>query len=245
MKIATIINYCTSDYRFIKTCIDSVLPFSNQVIIPIADHTFDGQPENNELVNKSVSENPSANFYYYEWIPGNSPRYWHNMSRLVGINQLNEDTEWVLFLDSDEIVETELFSKFIKTELTMDSYKIANYWYFREPIYRAKAIEDSAVLVRKELINIDPYNPYIEREQLCNNNNQRNTLQDNLPMIHHYSWVRTKEQMLKKVKNWGHAGDRNDWVDKVEEEFSREFNGTDFVPHHHYEYEIVENKYKL
>jgi hypothetical protein len=242
MKLSTIINYCTSDYRFIKTCIDAVLPFSNQVIVPIADHTFDGQPENNDLVNRSIEENLNANFYYYEWTPGNSPRYWHNISRMVGMNQLSEDTDWVLFLDSDEIVETELFSKFIKNELTMDSYKIANYWYFREPIYRAKAIEDSAVLVRKELINIDPYNPYIEREQLCNNNNQRNTLQDNSPMIHHYSWVRTKEQMLKKVNSWGHKTD-TDWISLIEEEFSRTFNGKCFV--NNYEFETVENKYNL
>jgi hypothetical protein len=245
MKIATIINYCTSDYRFIKTCIDAVLPFSDQVIIPIADHTFDGQPENNGLVNKSIEENPNASFYYYEWKSGNSPRYWHNISRIIGVEQLNKDIDWVLFLDSDEIVETELFSKFIKTELTMDSYKIANYWYFREPIYRAKAIEDSAVLVRKELINIDPYNPYIEREQLCNNNNQRNTLQDGLPMIHHYSWVRTKEQMVKKVLTWAHSEDTlgNNWIDLIEDEFSREFNGTDFV--WKYNYNIVENKFNL
>ena len=242
MKLATIINYCTSDYRFIKICIDSVLPFSNQIIVPIADHTFDGQPENNELVNKSMKENPNASFYYYEWTEGNSPRYWHNISRMVGVNQLNEDIDWVLFLDSDEIVETELFSKFIKNELIMDSYKIANYWYFREPIYRAKVIEDSAVLVKKELVNIDPYNQYIEREQLCFNNNQRNTLQDGLPMIHHYSWVRTKEQMLKKVNSWGHKTD-TDWNSLIEEEFSRPFNGNCFV--NNYEFETVKNKYNL
>ena len=242
MKIATIINYCTSDYRFIKTCIDAVLPFSEQVIVPIADHTFDGQPENNELVNKSMEENLSASFCYYEWTEGNSPRYWHNVSRMVGVNQLNEDIDWVLFLDSDEIVETELFSEFTKNELTMDSYKIANYWYFREPIYRAKTIEDSAVLVRKELINIDPYNQYIEREQLCNNNNQRNTLQDGQAMIHHYSWVRTKEQMLKKVNSWGHKTD-TDWNSLIEDEFNRSFSGKCFV--NNYEFEIVENKYNL
>jgi hypothetical protein len=35
--------------------------------------------------------------------------------------------------------------------------------------------------------------------------------------------------MLRKVTTWGHRNDRSDWVAKVEEEFSRAFNGTDFV----------------
>jgi hypothetical protein len=61
-------------------------------------------------------------------------------------------------------------------------------------------------------------------------------------MIHHYSWVRTKEEMLRKVKSWTHSGDR-DWVSQVEKEFAHEFNGTDFV--HGYEYNIVENKFNL
>lgn len=244
MKIATIINYCTSDYRFINKCIDAVLPFSKQVIVPIADHTFDGLPENVELVQRSIQENPNASFCYYEWNIGNSPRYWHNISRMIGVQQLNDGIDWVLFLDSDEIVDTELFTKFIRSNdfSSLDSYKIANYWYFREPIYRAKSIEDSAVLVKRNLIQIDPHNPHIEREQLCFNNNKRNTTQDDQAMIHHYSWVRTKEQMLKKVGSWGHKTD-TDWVALIEEEFSRPFNGKCFV--NNYDFEVVENKYNL
>jgi hypothetical protein len=46
--------------------------------------------------------------------------------------------------------------------------------------------------------------------------------------------------MLQKVSAWGHANDTN-WVELIEEEFSREFSGTDFV--HGYEYEIIEKKF--
>ena len=62
------------------------------------------------------------------------------------------------------------------------------------------------------------------------------------PFVHHYSWVRTKEEMLKKVENWGHKHDKN-WTSLIEEEFSRPFNGTDFV--HGYSYNIVENKFNI
>jgi hypothetical protein len=56
-------------------------------------------------------------------------------------------------------------------------------------------------------------------------------------MCNHYSWVRTKEEMLRKVTSWAHSNDTN-WTALVEEEFSREFNGTDFV--HGYQYDILE-----
>ena len=52
-------------------------------------------------------------------------------------------------------------------------------------------------------------------------------------MFHHYSWVRTKEQLLRKVASWGHNWERN-WTEEVEKEFSRPFNGVDFV--HGYEF---------
>jgi hypothetical protein len=59
------------------------------------------------------------------------------------------------------------------------------------------------------------------------------------PFVHHYSWVRTEEEMMNKVSNWAHAKDRPNWRDLVKEEFSRNFNGTDFV--HGYSYKLVEN----
>ena len=39
------------------------------------------------------------------------------------------------------------------------------------------------------------------------------------PLVHHYSWVRSREEMLQKVKSWGHNQDRN-WVKLVEDHFA-------------------------
>jgi hypothetical protein len=69
------------------------------------------------------------------------------------------------------------------------------------------------------------------------NNYVRNQMWNGEPIMHHFSWVRTKEEMLRKVKSWGHTNDR-DWNPMIEEEFSREFNGKDFV--HNYSYKILE-----
>jgi hypothetical protein len=55
---------------------------------------------------------------------------------------------------------------------------------------------------------------------------------DGTPMIHHYSWVRTKEQLMRKVFSWSHRTER-DWESLVEEEFSQPPSNVDFV--HGYE----------
>ncbi len=42
--------------------------------------------------------------------------------------------------------------------------------------------------------------------------------------------------MLKKISTWGHNKDRN-WVELVEEEFTRPFNGNCFV--NNYKFKII------
>jgi hypothetical protein len=62
------------------------------------------------------------------------------------------------------------------------------------------------------------------------------------PLVHHYSWVRTREQMLRKVRAWGHNRDR-DWEKLVAEHFARPESERigprfrDFI--HGYSYETV------
>ena len=233
MKLATIISYCSNDKRFISECIENALKVSDTVIAPVSDHLFDGTPEDIEGLRELAEQYPEVNFTLFNWTAGKHPRYWHNMSRVVGTYLLPEDTDWVLFLDSDEVLDVELFNEFKVDETfeNYDTYKLGCYWYFREPNIQATTFEDSPVLIRRSLINIDPNNLYIEREQLhesLNVRKRRMVLQNGKPIIHHYSWVRTKEQMLQKVKAWGHNGDK-DWVSLIEEEFSRSFNGKCFV----------------
>ena len=241
MKLATVISYCTNDESFIRDCIDAAVQVSNQVIVPISTHLYDGTPENLDSIKKLSKEYPKVNFTTFDWTTGYHPRYWHNMSRIIGNHLLDNNIDWVLFIDSDEIIDVNLFKKFINTELfeTNDSYKLGCYWYFREMNIRATTFEDSPVLVRKSIVHIDPNNLQIEREQLheaLNVPKQRMILQDGKPLVHHYSWVRTKEQMLQKVKAWGHNTDKA-WGSLIEEEFSRPFNGTCFV--NNYEFEII------
>lgn len=55
-------------------------------------------------------------------------------------------------------------------------------------------------------------------------------------MFHHYSWVRSKEEMLIKTESWGHKNDKN-WKNLIETEFSSDFSGRCFV--HGWEYKKI------
>jgi hypothetical protein len=242
--LTTIVSYCTNEYRFIRACVASVAPFSRQVIVPVADHFFDGTPEDQALLERTKRENPEASFVSYPWIPGRKPRYWHNYSRAVGTQHLADDVEWVLFLDADEIVDTRPFVEFASTLTTSsaDAYTLANYWYFREPTYRATTLEESVVLVRRPLVDQIDLKAKRERGQFVGATTPRRVTWRGQPMVHHYSWVRTKAEMLRKVRSWGHR-DKKDWVTLVEEEFSRPFNGRCFV--HNYQFDVVEDFLRL
>ncbi len=245
--VSIVINYCTADERFIRICLDNALKVSDDVIVPISDHLYDGTPENIDSIQALTREYPAVKFQLYQWTTDFFPRYWHNMSRIVGSRLVRSDSEWVLFLDSDEILEPDLLNQYLFSGRLDDysSYKLNCYWYFREPIYQATTTESSPVLIRKELISINPYDRHCEREQLFEYLSVKKLFGltvNNQPLAHHYSWVRTKEQMIKKVSTWGHADDK-DWKTLIEEEFSRSFNGTDFV--HGYRYNIVDNKHNL
>jgi hypothetical protein len=139
-------------------------------------------------------------------------------------------------VDSDRFAEILDKSDFAK----YDYLCFANYWYFREPKFRARHIQNSTYMVKRELIN---QNLIFHHKNRANFTRLPNSLDgvvrgfDGEPMIHHYSWVRTKEEMLRKVRSWGHSKVKN-WTALVEKEFSREFNGTDFI--YGYQYDVVE-----
>ncbi len=247
-RVATVINYCTNDYKFIGYCIAEAGAFSAQVIVPVCDHFLDGTPENRELLNKTYMENQTrATFveYKYDLRVFTDLRYnaVHGFSRLVGLNNTHDDIEYLLFIDADEIIEGDRFQQFLNAA-DIEQYNVvsfANYYYFRDVRFRAKALEDSILLVRKTALT--PAVILHEHDRfgiikLTPGDKIRGVLGlDNKPLAHHYSWVRTKDEMLTKVRTFGHKADL-DWVSLIEEEFTHEFDGKDFM--HDYEYETVE-----
>lgn len=250
--IAVVVNFCTNESRFIKCCLEQALLFSPQVIVAVCDHFFDGKPESRPLLEAIYQAFPECQFIEYPFVPEQIPKkvfksvepshFWHSLSRLIGYRFLDDNIESVLFLDADEIPDGSRFSEWLDcSDYTLNSaLKMANYWYFREPCFRAEKWEDSIVLVQKKSLTPHLLLRQEEREAIYDSlpgPKRRNVVGvDGLPMFHHYSWVRTEEEMLRKVKSWGHKKDR-DWESLVKKEFSRAFQGVDFV--HGYRFQTV------
>jgi hypothetical protein len=243
--IDTIISYCSTDMRFIRKNIIEALKFSDKVVVSTSTHLFDGT-DDTVGIQKTVDSlsdiiNDKVEFIQFEWDSSKPIRYNHNMSRWVGAKHCSND--YVMLLDADEIMEGDLVRSYLETGKHTDYDVVAFkcYWYFREPIYRATTTEMAASLWKKSLAETDILFSEAERWGYRNAKNVRyieNETYDNQILCHHYSWARTHPEMLRKVKTWGHRHDKN-WVDFVNEEFSRPFSGKDFV--HGYTYEIVTN----
>jgi hypothetical protein len=244
-NLGTVINFCSYDYPFLRHCIDAIKSVSSQIIIPVCDHFFDGTEEDREALNRIYSENPDVQFIEFPFdakkslYGSHSSVYWHDLARVIGRFFLKSEIAYVLFLDCDEIVDAGRFHEWLKTfpYQDYDAIRFYNYWYFRESCLQAKTWEDSPLLVRKEILSGTILMNERERPGIYDEVSGQKTKGmpgcDGQPMFHHYSWARTKEQLIRKVTSWGHHWER-DWVELVEEEFSHDFNGTDFV--HGYEF---------
>lgn len=250
--IATIVNFCSNESHIIKATLEQALTFSSQVIVSVCDHFFDGSPENLPLLEKIYAAFPECQFVEYPYLPNKVSKkmfkkvdpahFWHSLSRLVGFSFVDEDIETVLFLDADEVPDGKRFRGWLDCSDYMlhSVLKLSNYWYFRDPTNQALQFEDSIVLAHRKAIENEILLHQDERDAIYNllpgPKRRHVSDSDGNPMFHHFSWVRSKEKMLQKVKSWGHKGDR-DWSSLIEEEFSLPFKGIDFV--HGYQYKTV------
>ena len=252
--LATIINFCSNEAPFLKPCLKEALKFSQKVYVVVADRFFDGVEEDMALLTDFFSTYSRVQFLLYPYMPVTmnqknnkvyqqvgEANFWHSLSRLIGFSLLDPSIEYTLFLDVDEIADGNLFQRWLDTReyQKYTALRPANYWYFRESCYQAEKLEDSAVLIQNQKTDLSSLLKKSEREALFEDAQElkiRNVLFENKPLIHHYSWVRTKEQMFKKIRSWGHKNDRP-WAALIEKEFSSDFKGKDFV--HGYNFEKV------
>lgn len=242
--IATIINYCTNDYRFLSHCVREAKVFSSQIIVPVCDHFFNGEPENVDLLHRSYIGHPDVDFVEFafddrpygiyssltktdpDWI-----HFWHSTARYVGFASVRSDIEWVLFLDVDEIVDGKRMQEWLGVFPKKDTaFRFTTFFYFREARFQATKLARCGLLVKKEAITHELLLDVDERRGVFNRLEGEKWEDvyglDGQPLFHHYSWVKTKEEMLKKVRSWGHHLDK-DWEGLIFEEFSAPFRGTD------------------
>lgn len=182
------------------------------------------------------------------------PRVYHNLARAAGLAALPPQTDWVLFLDADEIPEGRDFGGWFRTHLEFLqrqrtlSFKLACYWYFKDPRWRARSLEDSIVLVHRDTLRARPDALQDSRERdgiadAAPGGCMRwlaNHLTGN-PMFHHFSWVREREHLLRKVLTWGHKHDKVDWHAVVDSIWELDCPGPGGDPIHGYSYDVLDH----
>jgi hypothetical protein len=127
-SIATVIHYCTNDFRFLRKIVDEANKFSKFIIIPVCDHFFNGVPENRALLNRTYQKFPECQFIEFEYHPkriynpflidcSSEERewgfFWHSTSRYTGTLFMSEPVDYLLFLDSDEVIDGARFLKWL------------------------------------------------------------------------------------------------------------------------------------
>lgn len=245
-KLTAIIPYCSYDKDYIIECIDSALGVCSNVKVSYTDTLFGGDPEDMNNIEsliahyKSNSERVSFTFYKVKHECSITEK--HNISRSVIIEEAKlTGTTHILLLDADEIIDVARFNKWIDTEYNKNiyCYRFKNYWYFRSPLYRANTLENTTVLADIKLHQGVALNSP-ERDFYCRYGYSIVDRVDGEPLVHHYSWAKSQQDLLVKVKNWGHKLDR-DWTSLINEEYSKPFSGKDFV--HGYSYTILDKKF--
>ncbi len=250
MKISAIINYCTYDQKFINGVINSVRHVCSEIIVTYCDRFYDGTEENHDLINSTIKSNSDVKFVKMTYSELKSMAEidptdrcnefkFCSYSRFLGRMNASYDSDYMMFMDSDEILDPDEFLKFTMSDKFSygDNYHLESYWYFRDTIYQSIQREPSVVLSYKP--TFDVYALDSDRYSLLKCGVNKNHVMNSFhgpPMVHHFSWARTKDEILKKVSTWGHKYDR-DWKSLIENEFSHDFNGTDFV--HGYSYNIL------
>jgi hypothetical protein len=134
-------------------------------------------------------------------------------------------------MDADEVPDGDRVSAFLERHgpglEPSSAYKLSNYWYFLTPELRALEHEDSVLLVHSSwVVGADgsaALSHPRERDGIImvGSSGDRRVLRrvtgvNGLPMFHHFSWVRSHADLLRKVRGWGHRGQR-DWVGLLSE----------------------------
>ncbi len=236
-NVGTVISYCTNDFRFISKCIQEVKKFSNQITIVACDHFFDGTPENRHLLDLTYQMHPACQFIEFSYLPNriyssfhkispNDPewsKFWAATTRYIGYYYSKD--EYLLFLDSDEIVNGERCREWLISGeyFSYEALRIGSYLYAVKPSIRSKKVVNLPLLVKR--CTFSPLTLMNELERigafLTHSGPKREKVVglDQKPFVHHYSWVRTKEECLWKARTWGHRNEE-DWPSIIEEAFA-------------------------
>jgi hypothetical protein len=260
MPVSVVISYCSKEHFFLEAILEQCSQFTRDIVVSFGTHLYDGTPEDISHIQQIAPKFEHVKFVQYLVSPDNfngmgvqkrPQAYWHNMARWTGIMHLQYH-DWVLLLDADEIPEGEKFKTwFSAVENTPvlkknTTFKIANYWYFKDPTNRASKLEDSILLIHAKHLSKHNIFGDFERDYTIQQSETR-LIRDTRGlkgevMFNHYSWVRTREGLEHKIRHWGHANEYNN-PDEIIAEIFKDDNVNDVI--HNYSYEKVPNLFNI
>ena len=230
--LGCVVNYCTNDYRFLAPCLEGLRAISDEIVVAVCDRFFDGQSEDRELLNMSYLENSWVQFVQYSYEGGYGlyerrgeiggeahARSLANTGRYVGLSRLSDQVEYVIFADVDEIGDGVQLKKWAKKGEFSDAMLLASYVYLGHEGRRSQAHAHAYLVVnRKKLMPEMLFNSY-ERPGFYNSfeGDKKAFIvgEGGEPMIHHYNWVRSPEELKRKIASWGHRDER-DWASIIQ-----------------------------
>ena len=263
MNIATVISFCSNDARFIEKCCFEALQFSKQVIVVVCSHFFDGTQEDFLRIKAIQNSVKAVTFLEIQYLPDKlySPyhkveptdpdwaKFWAATLRYVGFMYVKKEIENILFLDSDEIVDAKAFKKWLQS-FDYNSYEVMRFGSFlyalRANLRTKKAINlplfvkhktFKPLVLMNELERIGAFYTHFgsKKESILGI--------DGLPFVHHYSWVRTKQECEKKTSTWSHRGEEN-WQEVIERAFSGNLENLFALPYEFVDCEVFYDPFK-
>lgn len=271
--IGTMILYSTQCDKFIREIIKQCKKFSTKICIITTDKSFDGNDTQDEQKLKKLYDDyindpiiscielewskdqifPGRESYELSmknkngWAPGGWIKGWYGICRYTGFLNLKDETDYVLFLDSDEIVDGERFNLWKSEELNkypnIEAFKFLNYWYLNDPTKQATSLEDSIVMIKSVNYPENLFFTDAERHGMCNAklNRLENITYQGIPIIHHYSYVRDKTALIGKMKNTHGQDICNE--SEVLQSVEKILSGIDII--HQYKYKSVNNCFNI
>jgi len=256
--MSVIVNYCSNESIFIHQFLKECLKFTSDIVVSYGSHLYNGQPEDKNHIAELVAMYPMVKFVEYpvdinlkhrRGVVHRPTAYFHNLARSTAAKALSHKN-WVFVLDVDEIPEGDRVAEWLR-HAVLDhncAYKLANYWYFKKPEFRARTLEDSVLLIHAKHLTDNNIFGDNERDYLIHASGcklVRMVKHSDNVMFHHFSWVRTQDGLRHKITSWAHANDlfKNANVDAIMEHIYGNDQPNDIV--HGYSYDIVPNTYNV
>lgn len=222
MKLGITVHFCSDDAMFLREMLTQTKIAGVPVSVVFFDCFFDGEPENLEIIGDLQREYPWATWVRLPMPLDRDPWHLHAVNRWAGCQALPPEITHVLFLDSDEIPEGKRLAEVPLVEALM----VHGYSYWRQPTIRCNQTTPIGLLLTRR---------FCTKQRILENKQDRKGMRAGLrcpefaqPIIHHFSWARPYEALLRKVQRWGHKDDKP-WVHLLEEHWSQPFNGRDFL----------------